>query len=96
MERLEVLSDSLHLFTLLLTNSLESVRRKATRMNTLLSAIFKFCTTNQLFKKISMHCFPTWRLAQKGWHGEQATKSGGRVIGKILNELPLLYVAGRC
>ena len=29
---------------------MKSVRRKASRMNTLLSAIFKFCTTNQLFK----------------------------------------------
>ena len=31
-----------------LTDLLEKVRRKASRMNTLLSAIFKFCTTNQL------------------------------------------------
>ena len=29
---------------------MKSVRQKASRMNTLLSAIFKFCTTNQLFK----------------------------------------------
>ena len=47
------ISDSLRLFTHFWRILLKSVRRKASRMNTLLSAIFKFCTTNQLFKKRS-------------------------------------------
>ena len=47
------ITDSLHLFTLFLTDFFKSVRRKASRMNILFSAIFKFCTTNQFFLQTS-------------------------------------------
>ena len=48
---------------------MKSVRRKASRMNTLLSAIFKFCTTNQplLFSKAKCVCV-------KGVHGITASE----------------------
>ena len=45
------ISDSFHFFTLFLTDTLEKCQTKSFKnVNTLLSAILKFCTTNQLFK----------------------------------------------
>ena len=39
---------------------MKSVRRKASRMNTLLSTIFKFCTTNHLFEYVFL-----WQTAAR-------------------------------
>ena len=39
---------------------LTSVRRKASKMNILIKAILKFCTTNQLFKKTLFSVGPFW------------------------------------
>ena len=44
-------------FYFILTNSLVKCQTKSFEMKTLLLAIFKFCTTNQLFILISTICF---------------------------------------